>query len=142
MRFESGPTTYSTGGSRSGDLVALAIETGMRRRELLNLKWQHINLNRRTCHLPMTKNGSSRDIPLSSCAIETLRDLPRNLSGVVFPLSPVALRRLWRGARGRASIEDLRFHDLRHEATSRFFERGLKVMEVASINGHKDLRML
>ena len=81
-------------------LVTLAIETGMRRGELLNLKWQHINLNRRTCHLPMTKNGSSRDIPLSSCAIETLRDLPRNLSGVVFPMSPVALRRLWRRACG------------------------------------------
>ena len=57
-------------------------------------------------------------------------------------MSPVALRRLWRRACGQASIEDLRFHDLRHEATSRFFERGLKVMEVASINGHKDLRML
>ena len=123
-------------------LVTLAIETGMRRAELLNLKWQHINLNRRTCHLPMTKNGSSRDIPLSSCAIETLRDLPRNLSGAVFPVSPVALRGLWHRARGRASIEDLRFHDLRHEATSRFFERGLNVMEVASITGHKDLRML
>ena len=123
-------------------LVTLAIETGRRRGELLSLKWADINLNRLTCHLSMTKNGSSRDIPLSSCAIETLRDLPRNLSGVVFPMFPVALRGLWHRACGRASIEDLRFHDLRHEATSRFFERGLKVMEVASINGHKDLRML
>ena len=123
-------------------LVTLAIETGMRRGELLSLKWADINLNRRTCHLSMTKNGSSRDIPLSSCAIETLRDLPRNLSSELFPVSPVALRGLWRRACGRALIEDLRFHDLRHEATSRFFERGLNVMEVASITGHKDLRML
>ena len=123
-------------------LVTLAIETGMRRGELLSRKWADINLNRRTCHLSMTKNGSSRDIPLSSCAIETLRDLPRNLSGVAFPVSPVALRGLWHRACGRASIEDLRFHDLRHEATSRLFERGLNVMEVASITGHKDLRML
>jgi len=61
---------------------------------------------------------------------------------VVFPVSPVALRGLWRRACGRASIEGLRFHDLRHEATSGFFERGLEVMELASINGHKDLRML
>ena len=68
--------------------------------------------------------------------------MPRNLSGVVFPVSPVALRGLWRRAFGRASIEDLRFHDLRHKATSGFLERGLKVMEVASITGHKDLRML
>ena len=114
----------------------------MRRGELLNLKWQHINFDQRTCHRPITKNGSSRDIPLSSCAIETLRDLPRNLSGVVFPVSPVALRELWRRACGRASIEDLRFHDLQHETTSRFFERGLNVMEVASITRHKDLRIL
>ena len=90
----------------------------------------------------MTKNGSSRDIPLSSCAIETLRDLPRNLSSVLVPVSSVALRGLWRRACGRASIEDLRFHDLRHEATSRFFERGQNVMELASITGHKDLRVL
>ena len=123
-------------------VVTLAIETGMRRGELLSLKWADINLNRRTCHLSMTKNGSSRDIPLSSCAIETLRDLPRNLSSVLVPVSSVALRGLWRRACGRASIEDLRFHDLRHEATSRFFQMGLNVMEVASITGHKDLRML
>ena len=123
-------------------LVILAIETGMRRGELLSLEWANINLNRRTCHLPMTKNGTSRDIPLSSRAIETLLDLPRNLSRLVFPLSRVALRGLWLRACRRAGIEDLRFHDLRHEATSRFFEKGLNVMEVASITGHKDLRML
>ena len=42
----------------------------------------------------------------------------------------------------RAVIENLRFHDLRHEATTRLFEKGLNIMEVASITGHKDLRML
>ncbi|MBB52737.1 MAG: hypothetical protein CMF67_00005 [Magnetovibrio sp.] len=73
---------------------------------------------------------------LSSCAFETLKDLPRNLSGVVFPVSPVALRGLWRRACGRASIEDLRFHNLRHEATSGLFDKGLNVMEVASITEH------
>ena len=67
-------------------LVILAIETGMRRGELLGLRWEHINLDRRTCHLPITKNGNSRDIPLSNCAVETLSNLPHNLSGIVFPL--------------------------------------------------------
>ena len=123
-------------------LVILAIETGMRRGELLGLQWEHINLDRRTCHLPITKNGNSRDIPLSNCAVETLIKLPHNLLDIVFPLSPVALRGLWGRACKRAGIRELRFHDLRHEATSRFFERGLNVMEVASITGHKDLRML
>ena len=123
-------------------LVIFAIETGMRRGELLGLRWENINLQKRTCHLSMTKNGSSRNIPLSSHALETLNDLPRNLSGVVFPVSPIALRGLWRRACKRVCIEDFRFHDLRHEATSRLFEKGLNVMEVASITGHKDLRML
>ena len=63
-------------------------------------------------------------------------------AGKVFPLSPVALRGLWNRVCKRARIADLRFHDLRHEATSRFFEKGLNVMEVAAITGYKDLRML
>ena len=48
----------------------------------------------------------------------------------------------WQPYSSRAGVKDLRFHDLRHEATSRFFEKGLIVMEVAAITGHKDLRML
>ena len=52
------------------------------------------------------------------------------------------LRGLWRRACKRAGIEDPHFHDLRHEATSRFFEKGLNVMEVAATTGHKDVRML
>jgi len=52
------------------------------------------------------------------------------------------LKGLWRRATRRVGIDDRHFHDLRHEATSRFFEKGLNVMEVATITGHKDLRML
>jgi len=123
-------------------LVITAIETAMRRGELLGLEWQHVDLDKRTAYLPITKNGTSRTIPLSLKAIETLQHLPRDISGRVFPLSATALRGLWARACKRAGIEDLRFHDLRHEATSRFFEKGLNVMEVAAITGHKDLRML
>ena len=114
----------------------------MRRGELLGLEWQHVDLDKRTAYLPITKNGTNRTIPLSLKAIETLQLLPRDISGRVFPLSATALRGLWARACKRAGIEDLRFHDLRHEATSRFFEKGLNVMEVAAITGHKDLRML
>jgi integrase len=61
----------------------------------------------------------------------------------VFPgLTAEAVKRAFIRAMHRAGIENLRFHDLRHEATSRLFERGLNIMEVASITGHKDLRML
>jgi integrase len=68
--------------------------------------------------------------------------LPRSLSGVVIPIHPEALKGLWNRATRRADITGLRFHDLRHEATTRLFEKGLGMMEVAAITGHKDLRML
>jgi len=123
-------------------LVILAIETGMRRGELLSLTWKDINLDLQVAHLDMTKNGFKRDMPLSSKAITLLRSLPHDISGRVFPVTPNALRCLWNRACKRAGITDLHFHDLRHEATSRFFEKGLNVMEVAAITGHKDLRML
>ena len=95
-------------------------------------------------HLPDSKNGDSRDVPLSPQALELLGDLPRNIRSdqVVFPIHYEALKSAWRRACARASITNLGFHDLRHEATSRFFEKGPNVMEVAAITGHKDLRML
>ena len=93
-------------------------------------------------HLEETKNGTPRDVPLSTTAKSILTDLPRDISGFVFPIHFEALKGLWRRAIRRAGIEGLHFHDLRHEATSRFFEKGLNVMEVATITGHKDLRML
>jgi integrase len=114
----------------------------MRRGELLSLAWEDVDLDLRVAHLDMTKNGSSRNVPLSSEAITLLRSLPHDISGNVFPLTAAALRGLWNRASRRAGITNLHFHDLRHEATSRFFEKGLNVMEVATITGHKDLRML
>jgi integrase len=125
-------------------VVLFAIETGMRRGEILSLCWENVHLGKRYAHLPDTKNGDSRDVPLSPMALELLGDLPRNVreDQVVFPLHFEALKSSWRRACCSAGISNLRFHDLRHEATSRFFEKGLNVMEVAAITGHKDLRML
>ena len=123
-------------------LVCFAIETGMRRGEMLSLEWKDVHVDQGWVHLEETKNGSPRDVPLSTTAKGILRDLPRDISGFVFPIHFEALKGLWRRATRRVGIDDLHFHDLRHEATSRFFEKGLNVMEVATITGHKDLRML
>jgi len=124
-------------------IVQLALETAMRQGELIRLRWQLIDLSRRTAHLPDTKNGDPRTVPLSSTAVRVLRALPRSLHGPVFPgLTTEAIKRAYIRAVRRAGIENLRFHDLRHEATTRLFEKGLNIMEVASITGHKDLRML
>lgn len=128
------------------DLIILAIETGMRRGELLSLDWAHIDLDSRVAHLPSTKNGSSRDVPLSTRATMVLQRLRESQgapsSGRPLPTSQSAVVQAWGHLCGRAAITGLHFHDLRHEAVSRLFERGLNVIEVGAISGHKELRML
>ena len=119
----------------------MAIERAMRRGELLKLEWKNINFTDRTAYLPTTKNAFLRTIPLSTIAIQELKIIPVYISGRVFPLSEAALRGLWCRTMKRMGLENLRLHDLRHEATTRFFELGLNVMEVSTITGHKDLRM-
>lgn len=123
-------------------LVELAIETGMRRGELLNIHWADVNLERATLYIPETKNGHPRTIPLSPAAISILHSLSTRCEGRAFPLTIDAVKHAWRRLRTRAGIHDLHFHDLRHEAISRFFERGLSVPEVALISGHRDYRQL
>lgn len=125
-------------------LIILAVETAMRRGELVGLLWQHVDLDKRVAHLPLTKNGDSRDVPLSTRATETLRSLQRERTSDkrVFRTSGNAVRLAWEHLRVRAGSSDLHFHDLRHEAVSRLFERGLNIAEVSTISGHKELRML
>ena len=124
-------------------LVRLALDTAMRQGELLNLRWEHIDFKRRTAFLPDTKHGESRMVPLSGTAIAVLSALPRSITGGVFPSYSInAVEKAFVRARRHAGIHDLRFHDPRHEATTRFFELGLNIMEVAAITGHKDIRML
>jgi integrase len=126
-------------------LVILAIETGMRRGELVGLEWKHVDLERRVAYLPLTKNGESRDVPLSTRATQTLRELaahPKRDPKRVFPVTGGAIRLAWEHLRVRAGTDDIHFHDLRHEAVSRLFEKGLNIAEVSAISGHKELRML
>jgi|LauGreDrversion4_2_1035121.scaffolds.fasta_scaffold11040_7 integrase len=134
-------------------LIDLAIETGMRLSELVSLRWNNLDLDARTAFLPDTKNGHPRTVPLSSKAALTLRNLRQGvvqrLDGALFPVTPhavtVAFRRACKRvqkASGGSLAVNLRFHDLRHEAVSRLFERGLNPMEVAVISGHRSMQML
>ena len=124
-------------------IVVFAIETGMRRGEILGLRWEHVDLERRIAYLPLTKNGSSREVPLSTKATQVLTgQRQRNDTPSPFPVTPNGFRLAWDRLRCRAGLSDLRFHDLRHEAISRFFELGLNIPEVAVISGHKDPKML
>ena len=116
-------------------IIELAIETGMRRGEILKIQQHH--MRGRTLMIPLTKNGVSREIPLTKKAFNILHD-----SSLPFAMTPNALRLAWSRLKKKADIKDLHFHDLRHEAISRFFEKGLSIPEVALISGHKDVRML
>ncbi|PCE30057.1 integrase [Burkholderia ubonensis subsp. mesacidophila] len=124
-------------------LIVLAIETAMRQGELLNLQWENINLRTRIAHLPLTKNGSKRDVPLSMRAMDVLTRLGTKPEGRIFKYTSDGFKSAWRTLVQRLEIDDLHFHDLRHEAVSRLFELGtLDMMEIATISGHKSMQML
>tara|TARA_B100000965_G_scaffold263886_1_gene222788 strand:+ start:4445 stop:5443 length:999 start_codon:yes stop_codon:yes gene_type:complete len=120
----------------------LALETAMRRSELLSMKWEDVDLKTKVVRLHDTKNGDAREVPLSPRAIKVLKELPRNIGGAILGTSAEGLKNAFERTRKRAGMEHFNFHDLRHEATSRLFERGWNVMEVAAVTGHKDLQSL
>ena len=125
-------------------LVRFALATGMRRGELLNARWGDINWKADTLRIPLTKTGEPRTIPLSLEARLVLAKLAYDWcdEARIIPLSEEAVKLGWKRLVKRAGIEDLHFHDLRHEAISHFFEYGLSIPEVVLISGHKDPRML
>lgn len=116
----------------------LALETAMRKSEILGLRW--VDVSDRSVRLQATKNGSRRDVPLSARAVELLLLLPRDRERC-FDLSLESADALFRRARRRAGIEDLHFHDARHEALTRLAGK-LSVLELARMVGHRDLQSL
>jgi integrase len=123
-------------------LVQLALSTAMRRGELLALRWEHLDLARRTVLLPMTKNGRPRTVPLSSEAVSLLSGLPCSDDGRVFPIAAQTMEAAFTRARTRAGVQDLRFHDLRHTATSEMAAKLPNVIELAAVTGHQTIQML
>lgn len=122
-------------------IIELAIETAMRRSELVMLRKDQVR--GKVAFLEDTKNGERRAVPLSKRALELLDSLPTPISGGrYFNLTLNTVSNYFPKACKTAGVEGLRLHDLRHEATSRLFERGFNMMEVASITGHKTLAML
>ena len=131
--------------------VILAIETGMRFGELAGVTWANLNLEKRTIYLADTKNGSPRTVPLSMRALNAIQTQPRSRDGRLFSAKPGSIRSAFLIAltKGQATqpdskkfLRELRFHDLRHEAVTRLFEKGLNPIEVGLVSGHKTLSML
>ena len=123
-------------------IVQLALMTAMRRGELLALKWTHIDLAAQTAYLPTSKNGQPRMVPLSRAAVAVLASLPMKDSASVFSISAQTLAAAFKRATRKASIAGLRFHDLRHTATSRMANKLPNVIELAAVTGHQSLQML
>lgn len=147
-------------------LYILAVESAMRLQEMFTLRLNQVSLERKTVFLEKTKNGSKRQVPLSSVAISELklyltehREIPaEHPSDLVFPwwdgnesslkVTSSKIGKLYHcdrspGIFDAAKCEGLRFHDLRHEATSRLFERTrLSDLQIMKITGHKSQRML
>lgn len=127
------------------EMIEFGIETAMRRGEVLRARWRDFDQFKRTLHIPETKNGHARKIPLTSRALMILIiKKPSGLSSddFIFQTTEDAVKMAWRRVVRRAGLSDFRYHDLRHEAISRFFEMGLSIPEVALISGHRDTRML
>lgn len=125
-------------------IIKIALETAMRRGEIVKLNWKDVDFSNQAASLYDTKNGTCRTVPLSRKAVDIFQGLPRHISGRIFPsCGAQQLSKKMAKACQRAGLENLRFHDLRHEATSRFFEHtDLDVMEIKAITGHKSLQML
>lgn len=123
-------------------ILIVALETAMRRGELLGMTWADVHLDRAIVRLPLTKNGSSRWVPLSTRAVAALASLNCSETGMVFPVQFAALGKMFDRLCVRAAIADLRFHDLRHTATTSLAAKLPNVIELAAVTGHRSIQML
>ncbi len=129
-------------------VVVLAISTGMRQGEIMNLTWKDLDLFKKQIILEKTKNGTRRSIPIVGLAFELLTALSANrkvASDLLFPGKllhiPIDLRKAWISAINHANIKDFRFHDLRHCAASYLAMSGASLTEIALILGHKHIEV-
>ena len=121
----------------------------MRRGKISAMRWEHVDQRARVLEIPTPSSRTPgrakptpKFLPLSTRAIAVLNSLPRQIDGRVWSMRPDSITQVFERVCEAASIEGLTFPDLRHEATSRLFEKGLNPMEVAAITGHKTLQML
>jgi len=123
-------------------IVDLLLLTGARVRELLDARWEHVNVERRTWLIPTSKTGKPRHVPLSSAALAVIAELPRfNGCPWLIPNPDtqkpfVSIKHGWQGAREAAGLPDVRIHDLRHSAASFMVNSGVDLFAVGKVLGH------
>jgi integrase len=125
------------------NIIVVLIETAMRRSELTSLKIEDIDLQNKLLTLRDTKNGTDRTIPISNKALAAINYLvDHSTSDLLLNYSKEWLTDKFISHCESIGIDNFRLHDLRHEGVSRLFEKGLNMLEVSTISGHKDLAML
>jgi integrase len=130
-------------------VLLLALSTGARYGEIMNLTWDDIDLSRGRAILHETKNGERRAIPIVGLALDVIKELNkvrRIDTKLLFagnnPNKPTVIRKHWDKALKEAGIENFRFHDSRHSAASELAMNGATLAEIAEILGHKTLAMV
>lgn len=128
------------------DLIDFAVSTAMRLSEIMRIRWEDVDRQKRTVIIrdrkhPREKKGNDQEVPLLGKAWEVLDRQPRD-GECVFPYNDKSVGTAWRRARDAAGVKGARFHDLRHEGVSRMFEQGYSLPEVAVVSGHRDWNML
>lgn len=141
LGYEEGRAPASLG-EQIAYMLLLSLETGMRAGELNALEWRRVNLAGRFVTLDMTKNGESRDVPLSKRAGELLGHIKGIDKVKVFTIEPQTRDVLFRRAKKRTGLSEVNFHDARHTAATRIGKAGkLSLLEFTSMFGWKDPRM-
>ena len=121
-------------------IILIAINTAMRRGEILSLKWSDIDLKRSLINIDNTKTGYARSIKINDDVKIILKNL-EIIDERVFPISINSLRLCYQRLCNKLNIK-IRFHDFRHEAISRLFEQNLSIPHIASISGHRTVSQL
>jgi integrase len=130
-------------------IFILALHSGMRKGEVLSLTWDNIDFKNKEIHLPITKNGEPRDVPMTEEVHQVFSDLGNakqiNISGLVFPSpsnphKPIDIKSTWERVLEKAGIDDATFHTIRHTACSYLAQIGIPPILIARIVGHKDSR--
>lgn len=125
-------------------IAHLLLLTGVRKRELLDAKWEHVDLDRRAWLIPDSKTGKSRYVPLSQTALDVITGLPRYPKCPWLVPNPDTrlpfdnIKNGWDRARKAAGLPTLRIHDLRHSAASFMVNSGVDLYAVGKILGHAD----
>jgi len=127
-------------------IVVMAINTGMRLSEILNLQWSDVNLGTRIIKVGQSKNNEPRFIPINQMLLEELSGLRRRKrSNFVFTNGEgkpfVNIRRGFQAACDRAGLSNFRFHDLRHTFASHLVMSGVNLRAVQELMGHKTIKM-